>query len=99
MVHLRNIPILDTDSLTPSEAREALFRDWHGFVLYLSNYGQSASNEERIIRLGAREALIWLNESELDRGSFCGYSWCSHAECALHLGGYRPNRFFWSASA
>ena len=72
MVCLRNIPILDTDSLAPSEAREALFRDRHGFLLYLSNYGQSASNEERIIRLGAREALIWLNEGELDQGSFWG---------------------------
>ena len=37
MVCLRNIPFLDTDSLAPSEAREALFRDQYGFLLYLSN--------------------------------------------------------------
>jgi hypothetical protein len=72
MVCLRNIAFLDTDSLAPSEAREVLFRDRHGFLLYLSNDGRSASDEERIIRLGAREALIWLNEGELDRGSFWG---------------------------
>jgi len=72
MVHLRNIPFLDADALAPSKAREALFRDRHGFLLYLSKYGRSASNEERIIRLGAREALIWLNEGELDQGAFLG---------------------------
>jgi hypothetical protein len=70
MICLRNIPFLDTDSLAPSEAREALFRDQHGFLLYLSNGGSFASNEERTIRLGAREALIWLNEGALDQGSF-----------------------------
>ncbi len=72
MVCLRRIPFLDTDSLAPSEAREALLRDRHGFLLYLSNYGQSATNEERIIRLGSREALIWLNEGELNQSSFWG---------------------------
>jgi len=70
MVCLRNIPFLDADSLAHCEAREALFRDQHGFLLYLSKNGSSASNEERIIRLEAREALIWLNEGALEQGSF-----------------------------
>jgi len=72
MICLRNIPVPDTDSLAPSEAREVLFRDQNGFFLYLSKYCWSASNEERIVRLGAREALIWLNEGELNRGSCWG---------------------------
>jgi hypothetical protein len=65
MICSRKISFLDTDSLSSCEAREALFRDQQGFLLYLS-----ASDEERIIRLRAREALIWLNESSLDQGSF-----------------------------
>jgi hypothetical protein len=65
MICSRKIPFLDTHSLASYEAREALFRDQQGFLLYLS-----ASDEERIIRLKAREALIWLNESSLDQGSF-----------------------------
>lgn len=69
---LRNISFLDTDSLAPGEAREALCRDRLGFLLYLSKDSKWASNEDRVIRLGAREALIWLNERELDQGSFWG---------------------------
>lgn len=71
MICLRNIPFLDTVSLAPGEAREVLCRDRLGFLLYLSKDGKRASNEDRVIRLGARE-LIWLNERELDQGSFWG---------------------------
>jgi hypothetical protein len=70
MICLRSIPCLETDSLADCEAQEALFRDNHGFLLYLSRDRSSASNEERIIRLGVREALIWLNEGALEQGSF-----------------------------
>ncbi len=63
MICLRSIPFLDTDSLAPSEAREVLCRDRLGFLLYLS---KDLSNEDRVIRLGAGEAIIWLNERELD---------------------------------
>ena len=64
MLFLRNIALLDTETLAPGEAREALFRDRRGYLLYLSTCIPSLLNEERIIRLGAREALIWLNEGE-----------------------------------
>ena len=69
MICLRSISCLETGSLANSEAREALFRDHHGFLLYLSDRS-SASKEERIIRLGVREALIWLNEGVFEQGSF-----------------------------
>jgi hypothetical protein len=72
MLCLRNIPFIDADSLVLGEAKEALFRDPHGFLLYLSKNPSSASNEERIFRLEAREALIWLNEAAQDQGSFWG---------------------------
>ena len=70
MICLRDLSFLDAESLTPREGREALFRDEHGFVLYLSNDCSFAPNEERVIRFSAREALIWVNESALDQGSF-----------------------------
>ncbi|MGV7213410.1 hypothetical protein [Bradyrhizobium sp. UFLA05-112] len=67
----RSIPALDTESLLPFEAREALFRDHHGFLLYLTKgLSRSAFNEERLLRLEAREALIWLNEMPEEQGSF-----------------------------
>ena len=72
MICLRNIGVPDTDSLAPSAAREVLFRDRNGFLLYLSKHGWSTTNEERIVRLGAREALIWLNEGEPNKGSCWG---------------------------
>jgi hypothetical protein len=72
MLFLRNIALLDTETLAPGEAREALFRDRRGYLLYLSTCIPSLFNEERIIRLGAREALIWLNEGEWNQGSFWG---------------------------
>jgi hypothetical protein len=70
MLRLRNVPFIDTDSLAAAEGREALFRDDHGFVLYLSTDVSTPSGEERILRLGAREALIWLNEAPQEQGSF-----------------------------
>jgi hypothetical protein len=70
MIYSRNIPFIDVQSLAPRQAREALFRDASGFILYLSDGVNSASMEERIIRLETREALIWLNETSDDGGEF-----------------------------
>ena len=70
MICLRNVPSTDTDSPAAAEGREALFRDDHGFVLYLSTEVSTPSGEERIVRLVAREALIWLNEAPQEQGSF-----------------------------
>jgi hypothetical protein len=71
MISSRIIPFLDACSLVPRQAREALFRDENnGFLLYLSDGAPSSTAEERIVRLEMREALIWLNETSQDEGSF-----------------------------
>jgi hypothetical protein len=66
----RTIPSIDEVSLALSVAKEALFRDDHGFILYLTKDVSIAPGDERILRLEAREALIWLNEESEDQGSF-----------------------------
>ena len=71
MISSRAVAFLDAQSLTPGEAREALFRDGEdGFFLYLSDGDHSPVMEERIILLGLREALLWLNEPAQEQGSF-----------------------------
>ena len=71
MISSRIIPFLDVQSLAPGHAREVLFRDVdNSFILYLSDDTASSDAQERVIRLGMREALIWLNESPQDEGSF-----------------------------
>lgn len=70
MISSRTVPFLDTQSLAAGEAREALFRDDTGrFLLYLSDGDPSPTTDERVIILGPREALIWLNEPPQDQGS------------------------------
>jgi hypothetical protein len=70
MISSRTIPFIDAQSLAPGQAREALFRDENGFILYLSDSVAASKAEERIIRLEVREALIWLNETPEDGGTF-----------------------------
>ena len=71
MISLRTIPFIDVQSLALGQAREALFRDENnGFILYLSDGAAASNTEERIIRLELREALIWLNETPEDGGTF-----------------------------
>jgi hypothetical protein len=66
----RTIASLDTQSLVPTEAREALFRVDDGFLLYLSDGAIASVCEERVVKLSLREALVWLNEAPQDAGSF-----------------------------
>jgi hypothetical protein len=68
----RTVPAIDAESLLPYKAKEALFRDQHGFLLYLTKEASSAPVEERLLRLGTREALVWLNEGPQEQGSFWG---------------------------
>ncbi len=70
MICSRTIPFIDAETLDAREAREALFRDQQGFLLYLSKDVSSEPAEERIFRVGVREALLWLNEDPHDQGSF-----------------------------
>ena len=68
LISLRSIPAVDAVSLECREAKEALFRKGDGFLLYMSDGAPHPI--ERLLSLSYREALIWLNESEQDRGSF-----------------------------
>lgn len=71
IISSRIIPFLDVQTLAEGEAREILFRDVdNGFVLYLSDGIASSIENERVIRLEMREALIWLNEASQAEGSF-----------------------------
>ena len=70
MISSRTILFIDAQSLGPGQAREALFRDDNGFILYLSDSVTASKTEERLIRLEMREALIWLNETPEDGGAF-----------------------------
>ena len=69
LVASRNVHFIDSQSLEAGSAREVLFRNSRGFILYLSDDDYSSAPEERLISLELREALIWLNESS-DEGSF-----------------------------
>ena len=71
LVSSRTIPFLDSETLAPRLAREALFRAGSDrFVLYLADGGSSSADEERVMFLDLREALIWLNEPAEQHGSF-----------------------------
>jgi hypothetical protein len=70
LISSRTIPFLDSQSLAPGQAREALFRTGGRFVLYLADGGPSLAGEERVILLDLREALVWLNERSEQLGSF-----------------------------
>lgn len=71
LIYSRTIPFLESLSLLPGQAQEALFRDDSGsFILYLADGKPRSATEERVLFLGLREALIWLNEPLGDQGSF-----------------------------
>ena len=70
LICARRVPCLDSESLENRQAQEALFRDGDRFVLYLSDGAPSSSCQERLISLSSREALLWLNESQGEQGSF-----------------------------
>jgi hypothetical protein len=66
----RTIPVLDVESLEYREAKEALFRDGNRFILYLSDGLPPPRRKERLIALSSRDALLWLNENQVEAGSF-----------------------------
>ena len=70
LVASRNVRFIDSQSLEAGSAREVLFRNKSGFILYLSDDDCSSAQQERLISLELREALIWLNEGDSDQGSF-----------------------------
>ena len=62
--------MIDYQTLAEFTGRERLFRAVNGaFLLHLSSDWKLAA-EVRIIRLSAREAISWLNETPEEFGSF-----------------------------
>jgi hypothetical protein len=62
----RTYPFLDSDALVERQARDTLFRMPDGsFLLHLSN---EATREDRLVRIGSRAALIWLNANPEEFG-------------------------------
>jgi hypothetical protein len=71
LIASRIVPCIDSALLEERNAREALLRDRDGeFILYLSDSDGSPAAGERLIRLGFRDALIWLNEKAENPGEF-----------------------------
>jgi hypothetical protein len=70
LISSRTIPFLDSQSLAPRQAKEALFRSPNGFVLYLSDGAPQPRLKEKVIHLDTREALLWLGEDPDEPGSF-----------------------------
>jgi hypothetical protein len=71
MISSRAVDFIDAQSLTSGEAREVLFRDGAGsFLLYLRDGEHESVTQDRVLLLGLREALIWLNEAAQEQGSF-----------------------------
>jgi hypothetical protein len=71
MISSRAVDFIDAQSLTSGEAREVLFRDGdRSFLLYLGDGEHATVGEERVLLLGLREALLWLNEPAQEQGSF-----------------------------
>jgi hypothetical protein len=63
----RTYPFVDSDALVERQARDSLFRMPDGsFLLHLSN--DKATDEDRVVRIGSRAALIWLNANPEEFG-------------------------------
>jgi hypothetical protein len=75
LVASREYPVIDYQTMAEFMGYERLFRMADGsFLLYLSSEGEGrAEVEERIVRLGARETIIWLNEEPDQFGSYWDY--------------------------
>ena len=70
LISSRVIAFLDSQSLAPRQATEALFRAEKGFLLYLSDGAPHPQSKEKVLFLETREALLWLNEDPDDLGTF-----------------------------
>lgn len=56
----RTYPFIDSEALAERQARDTLFRTPDGsFLLHLSN--DKAADDDRVVWIDTRAALIWLN--------------------------------------
>jgi hypothetical protein len=74
LVVSREYPVIDCQTMAEFMGHERLFRMADGsFLLHLSSEGR-AEAKERIVWLGAREALSWINEEPDQFGSIWEYA-------------------------
>jgi hypothetical protein len=65
----RTYPFIDSQSLVEHQARDSLFRFPDGaFLLHLSSSGRPLEND-RLVWIDCRTALIWINAAPEDFGS------------------------------
>lgn len=62
MICFRKVADLDAVTLASCEKQEALLRDENGFLLYSFRKTRTGPAEEQLMRVAAREALVWLND-------------------------------------
>lgn len=62
MISLRQVADIDAETFAIYESQEALLRDQNGFLLYFFRDTSTGPTEERLMRVAAREALVWLND-------------------------------------
>lgn len=68
LVASRTYPFIDFDALVERHARDTLCRMPDGsFVLHLST--DKAANDDRVVRIDTRAALIWLNAGPEEFGT------------------------------
>jgi len=65
----RSYPVIDTQALVEYVARDALFRTLDGsYLLYMAD--AQVEGKEHILFLNCRDALLWLNETPEELGSY-----------------------------
>jgi len=64
----RIYPFIDSEALAERQARDTLFRMPDGtFLLHLSN--DKTADDDRVVRIDTRAALIWLNAGPEEFGT------------------------------
>jgi hypothetical protein len=70
LIASRTYPFLDSLSLEECTARDCLFKAADGaFLLYMKSENDLESEDDRLIRLDFRTALLWLNARENEYGN------------------------------
>jgi len=73
LITSRTYPFLDSASLEERTALDCLFRTTEGtFLLYMKTWNDPKNEDDRLICLDSRAALLWLNASEDEFGK----EWC-----------------------
>ena len=71
LIASRSYSFIETGSLEHKVTNETLVRDRDGtLILHIAERAGLVRSDERVVHLGLREALIWINEPSDGSGSF-----------------------------